>query len=693
MSQTTTPADSSRETGTPGEVFPDQASFTAAVAQVQEAEIAYRTDQPLMPDSAFDALKDRVATTLAAHPDWDDEGVTTQVASGAPVGGDVRHSSPMLSLAKATTPEEVHAFVAGLTVDGQEPGPLVVEVKMDGCAISARYEGGVLVLAAQRGDGASGEDITGQITRGAGVAGLPARLTTPSGASWSGEVRGEVYMSENNFDAANELRVGAGRPAFANPRNAVSGSLRNIDRTYDVPMSFAVYDVLDDANSRAATAGTYSERLDAAEALGFHTARQLLPEALRAPHTGVEEVVAAIEAIQALRPTLGFPIDGAVLKADAFATRQRLGQRTGSPRWALAYKYAPDTATTRLRDIEISIGRTGRLGFRAVLDPVSVGGTTITHVTMHNAPWIIGRDLRIGDEVWVYRAGDVIPRVTTANLAARPADAQAWVAPTHCPQCGEELDTTSLLWRCHTPTCSIAGALDYWASPDALDIDGIGTVVCEALAETGLARDVADLYDLTLTQWATLPLGVTETGATRALGELNAAKIVDGLAASKQQPLNRVITGLGIRMTGRSVGRWLASRFASMDALRAASVEELAAINKLGTIKGQRIADGLTRLSSVIDRLAAHGLMMTVPDDGAAKPLAGKTYVVSGAVPGYTRTTIAERIEALGGTASSSVSAKTTALVTAETDTAKARKAAQLDVPVIDPVTFAATLA
>jgi len=385
--------------------------------------------------------------------------------------------------------------------------------------------------------------------------------------------------------------------------------------------------------------------------------------------------------------------DGAVIKADAFATRQRLGQRTGSPRWALAYKYAPDTAVTTLRNIEISVGRTGRLGFRAVLDPVSVGGTTITHVTMHNAPWITGRDLRIGDEVWVYRAGDVIPRVTTANLAARPADAQPWTAPTHCPQCGEELDTTSLLWRCHTPSCSIAGALDYWASPDALDIDGIGTVVCEALAETGLARDVADLYDLTPQQWATLLLGVTDSGATRMLGELNAAKIVDGLQASKAQPLNRVITGLGIRMTGRSVGRWLASRFTSMDALRAADVEELAAINKLGTIKAQHIADGLARLSAVIDRLAAHGLTMTVPDDGRVKPLTGQTIVVSGAVPGYTRTTIAERIEALGGTASSSVSAKTSALVTAETDTAKARKAAQLGIPVIDPAAFAETLA
>lgn len=691
-----TDTDHERQPTAQAGVFGDKTSMSMAVAQVQEAEIAYRLDQPLMPDSAFDALKDRVAATKAEHADWNDEGVTTEVASGAPVGGNVRHSSPMLSLAKATITEEVRAFLAGLTVDGQEPGPLVVEVKLDGCAISAIYQDGALVQAAQRGDGTSGDPVTEQLLRGQGVAGLPARLTTPSGTplgtGWSGEVRGELFMSDADFEVANQMRVAAGRPAFANPRNAVSGTLRNLNRTYEVPLSFAVYDINGDSIPEQDSA-TYSERLDAAQALGFATGRQLLPEELHAPREGAEQVLVAVEAIEALRPTLGFPIDGAVLKVDSLATRRRLGQRTGSPRWALAYKYAPDTAVTTLRDIEISVGRTGRLGFRAVLDPVAVGGTTITYVTMHNAPWIIERDLRLGDEVWVYRAGDVIPRVTSANLAARPADAQPWVAPTHCPQCGEELDTTSLLWRCHTPSCSIAGALDYWASSDALDIDGIGTVVCEALAETGLARDVADLYDLTLQQWATLPLGVTETGATRMLGELNAAKIVDGLMASKAQPLNRVITGLGIRMTGRSVGRWLASRFGSMDALRAASVEELAAINKLGIIKAKHIADGLTRLAPVIDRLAAHGLTMTVPDDGADKPLAGKTYVVSGAVPGYTRTTIAERIEALGGTASSSVSAKTTALVTAETDTAKARKAAQLNIPVIDPAEFAEILA
>jgi len=297
-----------------GEVFADQASFTAAVAQVQEAEIAYRSQQPTISDTAFDALKDRVTATKAAHSDWDDEGVTTQVASGAPVGGEVRHSSPMLSLAKATTVEEVRTFIAGLTVDGQHPGPFVVEAKLDGCAISARYEGGVLVQAAQRGDGTSGDPVTDQLLRGDGVAGLPARLLTASDGGWSGEVRGELFMSDADFEVANQMRVGAGRPAFANPRNATSGTLRNLNRTYDVPLSFAAYDITGDNIGRAegTELATYSERLAQAEALGFATGRQLLPNALRAPHGGVEEVVAAVEAIEQLRPTLGFPIDGSL---------------------------------------------------------------------------------------------------------------------------------------------------------------------------------------------------------------------------------------------------------------------------------------------------------------------------------------------------------------------------------------------
>lgn len=302
------------------EVFDDQASMTMAVAQVHEAEIAYRLDQPLMPDSAFDALKDRVAATKAAHPDWDDEGVTAQVASGAPVGGEVRHSSPMLSLAKATTADEVRAFLASLDsnadADGEDPGPLVVEAKLDGCAIAAIYTDGKLVQAAQRGDGTSGDPVTEQLLRGNGVAGLPAHLSTPSGAGWSGEVRGELFMTNADFEVANQMRVAAGRPAFANPRNAVSGTLRNLNRTYDVPLSFAAYDISGDGLSGDGVpkqdSATYSERLDAAETLGFATGRQLLPDALRAPREGVQDVLAAIEAVEQLRPSLGFPIDGSL---------------------------------------------------------------------------------------------------------------------------------------------------------------------------------------------------------------------------------------------------------------------------------------------------------------------------------------------------------------------------------------------
>jgi DNA ligase (NAD+) len=453
-----------------------------------------------------------------------------------------------------------------------------------------------------------------------------------------------------------------------------------------VPLSFAAYDIED------AGEPSHQARMALAASLGFRPALRLAAGMGEAA-CGQAEVTSLIDRLQAARPALGFPIDGAVIKADDDAARAEIGEGSRAPKWAVAWKYAPDTAVTTVRGIEVTVGRTGRLGFRFVIDPTPVAGSVVTYVTAHNAPWITAADIRVGDKVFVYKAGDVIPRVTTLVAGSRPADSVPWTPPETCPKCGEALDKTSLLWRCHTPSCSITGALTYWASRDCLDIDSLGEAVCEALAEHLGLKSVADLYDLTTDQLAALPMGPTTTGGTRLLGRATAEKITANLEASKAQPLNRVITGLGIRLTGRSVGRWLASSFRTMDALRAATVPEVAAIQGLGDVKGQAITDGLLALGPVIDRLAAHGLTMAVPETGSAKPLEGRTYVVSGTVPGYTRTTVAEAIEALGGKASSSVSATTTALVTSETATSKAVKAARLGIPVIDPAEFAATLA
>jgi DNA ligase (NAD+) len=659
-------------------VFDDRVAFDAAVESARGAAQAYYdTGDAVMTDAEYDDLADRIAASMAEHPEWDDRGVTTAVAAGASAGGDVRHPTAMLSLDKIKTPEEVEAFVATLGGDG-----CLVEVKLDGLAIRAEYVDGRLALAALRGDGTTGEDVTAQVLRG--IAGLPAELAT----SWTGEVRGEVYMTVDDFEAASANRVAAGGKAFVNSRGAVAGAIRSIDRAYEAPMTFATYEITGDGVDPA---GTHLGRMDRAEELGFPAACRLIPEVAGVCSTA-EQVNAAIETIGGRRATLVFPIDGAVIKADAESTRRRLGLASRTPYWAVAFKYPPDTASTHLRDIEVRVGRTGRISLRAIIDPVVVGGTTVTRATLHNPQWVAEQGLALGQKVAVWRAGDVIPRVTSP-IGDQPHGLTPWVAPEVCPQCGEPWDRSSLLWRCHTATCAAANALAYWCSREALDVDGAGDSFCDAVIEAGLARNVADLYALTVDDIAELPVGRTVTGGTVMLGRSNAERIIAGLEASKQQPFNRVVTGLGIRMTGRSVGRWLAARFKSMPALRAASVEEIAEIDKMGLIKAQHVVDGLAAMGDVIDRLTGFGLTMEVIDDGGAKPLAGQTYVVSGSVPGYTRTTVSERIEALGGSASSSVSAKTTALVTSETTTSKAKKAAQLGVPVIDPEEFARMLA
>ncbi|HWO65820.1 MAG TPA: NAD-dependent DNA ligase LigA [Umezawaea sp.] len=654
--------------------FADRSSYDAAVALARTAGAAYHdTGELVMVDADYDVLVARIAATRAEHPGWDDQGLLTEVAAGASAVGDVRHAIPMLSLDKALDEPALVAFVEGL---GELP--VLVEPKLDGLAVHAEYVDGSLVLVATRGNGQSGEDVTEQALRDGGIAGLPPSLVSP----WSGSVRGEVYMTDQDFEAANTARVGAGGKPFVNPRNGVAGSLRKADRPYAIPMTCAVYDITADADS-------HLDRMGQAAALGFATAVGLLGAS--STHVGAPAVVEAIRAIGARRAALGYPIDGAVVKVDGTAARVRLGSGSRTPYWAMAYKFAPDLASTTLLGIETSIGRTGRLGLTAVVEPVAVGGVTVSRASLHNVSWVQEQGLAIGQRVAVWRAGDVIPRVT-APIGEQPHDLTPWTPPPGCPQCGEEWDTTSLLWRCNTPTCLAAAALDYWCSGDALDVDRIGRSLCVALVEAGLARTVADLYDLTAEQLAELPMGLTTTGGVRVLGASNAAEIIAGLEASKRQPFNRVVTGLGIRMTGRSVGRWLAARFRTMEVLLAASVEEIAEIDRMGPAKAKAVVDGLARLRPVIDRLAVSGLAMGLVDDGGTKPLAGKTYVVSGSVPGYTRTTVAERIEELGGRASSSVSATTTALITSETTTAKAKAAAKHNVPVIAPQTFARQL-
>lgn len=391
------------------------------------------------------------------------------------------------------------------------------------------------------------------------------------------------------------------------------------------------------------------------------------------------------------RADLGFPIDGAIIKATGDDVRADLGHGSRAPRWALAYKFEAETATTVVKAITTAVGRTGRLAIRIEVEPVFVGGTTVTYATGHNVGWMLERDVRVGDTVTIKRAGDVIPYVVDVLLDARPAGSRAWEPPENDPV-GNPWDKSTLLWRSTSPELSVLGRIVYAASRDCLDIEGMGTEVATALVEQGLVSDLADLFDLTLDQLTSLTLG------GRALGPANGRKVHAEIDRARATPWNRVITALGIRATGPTMGRRLAVAFPTMDRLRAASVEDLAGVDGIGPIKAELVDAGLRELeaSGVLDRLAASGLNMgTEPDvdpDAPALPLAGETVVVSGAVPGLTRGEVAEVIEAAGGKASSSVSSSTTLLVSEPSTSSKYTKATVLGIRIITPAELLALL-
>ena len=656
--------------------FTSKEEFDAAVeATVAAASAYYNTDALEMTDSEYDALIERIELSVSEFPEWATEAVTgllESVAAGVSGGvGDVTHPSPMLSLGKVTTTSDFDAFLS--RIGNVE---LVTEVKLDGMAVRATYVDGILIQAVTRGDGVSGEDVTSQALQ---ISGLPARLSSPV----SFDVRGEVYMTDEDFEIASANRVKSGKSAFVNPRNATAGSLRNTDQKYVAPMSFAAYDVFGEPFDAV---DSYRDRMGLLQGFGVTSALSLISEVPEGAHD-------AIARIEELRGGLGFPIDGAVVKVDSFIVRENLGTVSRSPRWAVAWKYAAAEARSVLRAIEVTVGRTGRMALTGLIDPVFVGGATVSRATLHNPAFVEEQGLGIGSPVVVVRAGDVVPRVTgVLGDAVQAVD--AWVAPEVCPQCGEAWNKSSLLWRCETPSCSVVSWIEYFCSRDALDIERVGSSVCEALVESGKASSPADLYVLSEDEWAQLPLGYTAKGGVRRLGAANAKAIMQELEDSKKQPYNRVLTGLGIRLTGRTVSRWLAREFPSIEVLLAATVEEISAVEGLGAIKAKAIVDGLIERKPVIDRLQGFGLQMRNEVASTENlPLAGKTVVVTGSMTGplssLSRNEMNELIERCGGKASGSVSARTSLLVCGEAGSSKYVKATELGVQIVSPEEFA----
>ncbi len=688
-------------------VLADAAAYAAAVEQASAAAAAYyATGESTLDDDTYDRLARAIAAYEEAHPqDLLPASPTGKVAGGA-AGGDVPHTVPMLSLDNVFSAEQFATWTASLERRiGRPVAAWSVEPKLDGLAVAARYRAGRLERLITRGDGTAGEDVSHAIGT---VVGLPERLVEPVTI----EVRGEILMTNEQFEQANTVRTEHGGDPFANPRNGAAGTLRAKDRPYVVEMTFFAYGALPLPESGELT-GTlaelpHSEVLTYVAGLGVHTAADT-EVAPRTVNTA-EEVQARIEEIAALRSSLPFGIDGIVIKADLAADQREAGSGTRAPRWAIAYKLPAVEKVTRLLGVEWNVGRTGIIAPRAVLEPVEIDGSTVSYATLHNPADITRRDLRLGDRVMVYKAGDIIPRIEAPVAHLRTGDEQPIVFPETCPQCGSEIDTGEQRWRCvRGRNCRLVASISYAAGRDQLDIEGLGATRVVQLVDAGLVADFADLFTLEREQL----LGLER------MGETSTDNLLAAIGAARTRPLSRVFCALGVRGTGRSMSRRVARHFATMDHIRAADADTLQLVDGIGKEKAAAVVAELAELTPLIEKLIAAGVNMTEPgatpppapgeegtdptaaaaDGGPAtgRPLDGMTVVVTGAMTGplekLSRNQMNELIERAGGKSSSSVSKRTALLVAGEKAGSKRTKAEDLGVRIAAPDEFAELIA
>lgn len=660
-------------------------------------EIEYHThryyvlDDPEISDAAFDSLMRELRDLEEEHPDLQDPSSPTQRVGGA-VGNQfepVVHEQRMYSLDNAMNFEELDAWMERIESAFGSFVPLVCELKIDGSSLALTYEQGKLVQAATRGDGTTGEDVTVNVRT---VHDVPLRLMDEGVKGIlegipSVEIRGEIYMPKSSFESLNEQAEALGSKTFANPRNAAAGSLRQKDAsvTAQRDLSTFMYAIAREASIEA---NSQWELLQWLRSCGFH----VNPDVKRC--TSAKEVHAFCRECLEKREQLPYEIDGVVVKVDSFALQEELGYTARAPRWAIAYKFPPEEKTTLLRDITVQVGRTGACTPVAELDPVLVAGSTVARATLHNEDEVQRKDVRIGDTVIVRKAGDVIPEILRPILSLRPKDAQVWHMPKTCPSCGSLLvrEEGEAAYRCVSMDCPAQAheRLMHWASRGAMDIEGMGAELTAKLIEAGLLTDVADFYTLSYEDLEGLDMGrTTVKGEPIVLGPLMAKKLIAAIETSKSQPLSHVVFGLGIRHVGKTMAETITRAFPSMDALKQANVEELGALDGVGSIIAQSIVDFFhTEVNlEVIDRLAALGLTMTQEASAPALPqtLEGLTFVLTGSLveSGMTRDEAGERLKAYGAKVSSSVSKKTSYVICGEAAGSKRTKAESLGVPIL----------
>ncbi len=650
----------------------------------------YVLDDPEISDAEFDALLRELQALEEAHPETVTVDSPTQRVAGQPAEGfdTVEHAAPMLSLDNAYAEDELRAFDERVrrslgTGEGEQVR-YVAELKIDGLGIALTYENGRLLRGVTRGDGVRGEDVTPNVRA---IRAIPLRLKGLPGGRL--EVRGEVYLPRESFDRINREREDAEQPVFANPRNAAAGTMRTLDSALVASraLSAFVYHVAepDPDDTPADAKATYKEMLTQLRAFGLPV------ESHWRTCDGVDEVLAFCEEWADTRRTLGFDTDGVVAKVSDLAQRDRLGATAKFPRWAIAFKFPAEQATTRLISIEVNVGRTGAVTPYAVLEPVRLAGTTVQMATLHNEQEVARKDVRAGDIVLVEKGGDVIPKIVKPIVSQRAGGKdtpQPFVMPTECPACTTPLERPDdeVIWRCPNVTCpaKIRRALQHFAARGAMDIEGLGESLVDQLVERGLVSDFADLYALT-----------TETlESLDRMGTKSAANVMAQLERSKKNDLSRVLFGVGIRHVGDRAAQVLAQRFGTLEGLLEASLEELEAVHDVGPVVAASVRSFLDepRNRTLLERLREAGVNFVEPDIPAEQStgasLKGLTFVLTGTLESQTREEARRAVEQAGGKVTSSVSKKTSYVVTGDDPGSKAQKAEALGVPTITEAEF-----
>lgn len=632
----------------------------------------YVLDKPVVADSVYDQLLHELIALEEANPSLIFPDSPTQRVGGTVVEGfkKVTHDYPMLSLSNAFNEADLQEFDRKVRQAIGDHFSYVCELKIDGLAISLKYENGVFVQGATRGDGVVGEEITANLKT---IHAIPLRLKEPITI----EVRGEAYMPKKSFEKLNAQRADNGEELFANPRNAAAGSLRQLDPKIAASRQLSTFIYAIGGDGEVYGIDGHAEMLDYLEDLGFPSNKE------RQRCSTIEEVMAFIEHWTENRPNLAYEIDGIVIKVDRYAQQDELGYTAKSPRWAIAYKFPAEEVVTTLLDIDLTVGRTGVVTPTAILTPVQVAGTTVQRASLHNEDLIREKDIRLGDTVIIRKAGDIIPQVVGVLIEQRPENSVPFEMPQNCPVCDSELIRIEgeVALRCVNPACfaQIAESIKYFVSRNAMNIDGLGDKVVEQLLRADFIHDVSDLYHLTIEQLVEL----------ERMGEKSATNLVNAIQASKENSMERLLIGLGIRHVGEKAAKIVSEQFGSMEAVMAATEEQLVAIYEIGDKMASSLVEYFSNddARAVIERLAEVGVNMTFKGKKVEvvvgdNPFAGKTIVLTGKLEQLTRNEAKAKIEELGGTVTGSVSKKTDLVIAGEDAGSKLAKAEQLGIEV-----------